>query len=293
MHPRSRHQSRYDLRALAKASPELAPFVAKNAHGDESVDFANPAAVLALNRAILKGVYGVAHWNLPEGYLCPPIPGRADYLHHLADLLAVGHGGKIPRGAGVRVLDVGVGANCVYPLLGVKEYGWSFVGSDTDAKALANARTIVHANGLGASIELRLQRDAAAVFRGAAAPGESFAACVCNPPFHASREEAREASARKWKNLGKAGGGKMGRNFGGVDAELWCEGGEAAFACRMIEESAKTPTLCSWFTLLLSKEQNLPRVYAALKRAKVPEARVIGMEQGQKVSRVVAWTYRT
>jgi 23S rRNA (adenine1618-N6)-methyltransferase len=53
----------------------------------------------------------------PANYLCPPIPAVADYLHYLADLLADGSGG-VPRGIKVRALDVGVGANCIYPLLG-------------------------------------------------------------------------------------------------------------------------------------------------------------------------------
>ena len=41
-----------------------------------------------LNRAILMHHYGVKSWDIPAGYLCPPIPGRADYIHSVADLLA-------------------------------------------------------------------------------------------------------------------------------------------------------------------------------------------------------------
>jgi 23S rRNA (adenine1618-N6)-methyltransferase len=40
----------------------------------------------------------------------------------------------------VRVLDIGVGANCVYPLIGHAEYGWRFLGVDIDEAALANAQ---------------------------------------------------------------------------------------------------------------------------------------------------------
>ena len=158
LHPRNRHQGRYDFPALVASSPELAAFVARNAHGDESIDFADPVAVKALNRALLKQVYGIGNWDIPPGYLCPPIPGRADYLHCLADLLATDNGGEIPRGSVVRALDIGVGANCVYPLIGHAEYGWRFVGTDVDRGALTCAQAIIDANpGLAQAITLRRQ----------------------------------------------------------------------------------------------------------------------------------------
>jgi hypothetical protein len=109
--------------------------VARNRYGTESIDFANPAAVKALNQALLKKFYDIAHWDIPPGYLCPPIPGRADYIHHVADLLAGEHEVAIPRGPSVAVLDIGIGANCVYPIVGCHDYGWQFVGTDIDVFA--------------------------------------------------------------------------------------------------------------------------------------------------------------
>jgi 23S rRNA (adenine1618-N6)-methyltransferase len=289
LHPRSRHRARYDFPELVRACPELAAFVAVNPYGDASIDFANPEAVKALNRAILKHDYGVAGWDLPPGYLCPPIPGRADYLHHAADLLAADLGGTVPRGPGIRVLDLGVGANCVYPIIGHAEYGWSFLGSDIDRAALANAGRILKANpGLAAAVKLRLQGDPGQLFRGLLQPGENFALVVCNPPFHGSAQEAMAGSERKWRNLGKAG---AGLNFGGQDAELWCPGGEAGFIGRMISESAAIPERCVWFSTLLAKSANLATVRAALGKAGALETRIIPMAQGQKQSRIVAWTF--
>lgn len=292
LHPRNPHRSRYDFTQLVAASPELAAFVAQNAYGDESIDFANPAAVKALNRALLKSVYGIADWDIPPQYLCPPIPGRADYLHHLADLLAEGNGGVIPRGVAVRVLDIGVGANCVYPLIGQREYGWQFVGADIDAAAIANAQRIVEANGLGSAIALRLQTSPAHIFKGVVQADEMFDLTLCNPPFHASLAEAAAGSQRKWKNLGRdAGRNKPVLNFGGQGAELYCEGGEETFVRRMIAESVQFRAHCLWFTTLISKSASLPAVYRALKQAGVLQHKTIGMAQGQKQSRIVAWTF--
>jgi len=292
LHPRNLHRGRYDFKQLVKANPELAGFVAANAYGDESIDFADPAAVRALNRALLIDSYGVVGWDIPAQYLCPPIPGRADYLHYLADLLAAGNGGVIPRGAQIRVLDIGTGANCIYPLIGTRCYGWRFVASDIDPAAIAGAQAILDANpGLGDAIELRLQPLREAIFAGVIKAGERFDLTLCNPPFHASAAEAIAGTQRKWKNLGKPATAIPALNFGGQGAELWCKGGEEAFVCRMIEESTQFRDQCSWFTTLVSKSASLPGVYRALKKAGVRVHRTIEMAQGQKKSRFVAWTY--
>jgi 23S rRNA (adenine1618-N6)-methyltransferase len=287
LHPRNRHLGRYDFAALVRVCPELAGFVRPNPRQDASIDFADPAAVRALNRALLRLCYGIT-WDLPEGFLCPPIPGRADYIHHIADLLA--EGGAIPRGGAVRVLDIGVGASCIYPILGHREYGWRFLGSDIDPAALAAAGRIVQANGLGDSIELRLQPCAANIFQGLVRDGESFALSICNPPFHASEQEAREGTLRKLGNLGKGGPPRL--NFGGRGAELWCQGGEPAFVGRMIAESARLPTCCRWFSTLVSRSASLPALRRALAQAGAREVRTLPMAQGQKQSRVLAWSFQ-
>lgn len=285
LHPRNLHRGRYDFKQLIAASPELAVFVSINAYGDESIDFADPAAVRSLNRALLMQYYGIQGWDIPENYLCPPIPGRADYLHYLADLLAV-HG-VVPTK--LRVLDIGTGANCIYPLIGRRIYGWQFVGSDIDPAALENAQRILDANpDLGSAIELRLQSSWQSIFNGVVRPGETFDLTLCNPPFHTSLAEARQGTQKKWQNLGK--GASRALNFGGQGAELWCAGGEEAFVCRMIAESASVN--CLWHSSLISKASSLPGIYRALKNAAVAEVRTIEMAQGQKRSRFVAWTFR-
>lgn len=284
LHPKNPHRGRYDFAKLIADSPELAAFVSPNTYGDESIDFADPAAVRALNRALLIHFYAVKDWDIPAGYLCPPIPGRADYLHYLADLLAVSG-----VGSGARVLDIGTGANCIYPLIGHRALGWQFVGSDIDPAALENAQRIIAANGLNEVIELRLQTSRAAIFDGVIRPDETFDLTLCNPPFHASLADANQGTQRKWKNLGKTDQSRL--NFGGQGAELWCKGGEEAFVCRMIEESARFKTRCRWFTSLISKSASLPAVYRTLNKVAVKEHRTIEMAQGQKVSRFVAWTF--
>lgn len=303
LHPRNRHRSRYDFAALIAAHAALAPYVLVNPFGDTTIDFANPQAVKTLNQALLKMHYAVAVWDIPEGYLCPPIPGRADYVHYLADLLAESNAGKIPQGNTVRVLDIGTGANVVYPLLGTREYGWQFVGADIDAVAVQNGQKIVDANALADVISLRLQTTPAAIFKGIIQSGETFALTMCNPPFHGSLEEAQAGSQRKLRGLDKsrplkppAKGASHTKpaalNFGGQSHELYCVGGEEAFVVNMIKESQQFAMQCQWFTTLVSKATTLPSVYRALKKVNARQVRTIDMAQGQKQSRFVAWTWR-
>lgn len=288
LHPRNRHAEGYDFPTLLRSCPELAPFVRRSPAGTDTIDFADPDAVLQLNRALLKSGYGLEHWELPPGYLCPPIPGRADYVHHLADLL-----GAQARGPGVRLLDLGTGANVIYPILGVQEYGWSFVAADIDPVAIDWARQIVAANrSLAGRIECRLQRSPSALFRGIVQAGETFAASLCNPPFHASAADAAIGTRRKVKNLHGQHTTKPVLNFGGQSNELWCPGGEAGFIRRMITESAAQPDVCGWFTTLVSKSENLPTIRHALTAVHARDVRILDLAHGQKQSRIVAWTFQ-
>lgn len=292
LHPRNRHRTRYDFQSLIKTCPALAPFVQINKYGDESINFFDPAAVKMLNKALLQHHYGIEFWDIPEGYLCPPIPGRADYIHHIADLLAEKNKGKTPTGNNIKCLDIGVGANCVYPIIGHQEYGWSFVGSDIDPVAAGSAGKIVASNpSLKVHVEIRLQANAQNFFRGIIQSGEHFDLTICNPPFHASAADARSGSIRKLKNLKGKNISKPVLNFGGQNKELWCEGGEAGFVQNMIQESREYENACGWFSTLISKESNLKGVYKTLEQTGAKTVKTIPMGQGNKKSRIVAWSF--
>lgn len=280
MHPRNLHTDRYDLELLIQGTPALKSFVIKNPRNEDTIDFTNNEAIKLLNQALLKHFYGVQFWELPESFLCPPVPGRADLIHSLADLFE--------QRKDLRGLDIGTGANCIYPLIGHAVYDWKFVASEVNPVALKNAQLIVEKNMLSDVIELRLQAHPKQIFQGIIKDHEIFDFTLCNPPFHASARAAKEANARKRRNLGH---GKNELNFGGQSQELWCEGGERAFITQMITESKLFKTNCRWFTSLVSKEENLPALKAVLKRTGTTESKVMEMGQGQKKSRLLAWTF--
>ncbi len=292
LHPRNKHRGRYDFKELIAVCPELSEFAALNIYGDESIDFSNPNAVKILNKALLKHFYGVDFWEIPDNYLCPPIPGRADYIHYIADLLAEKNEEKIPTGQQIKCLDIGVGANCVYPIIGNREYGWSFVGSDVDLVSITSANKIIENDSfLRTAVECRLQKNSENILRGIIQPTEFFDLSICNPPFYASPDEATQRTLKKLSNLNNKKVMKPIRNFGGQNSELWCEGGEEKFIGNMIRESIEFKNSCFWFSTLISKQSNLKSIYAALEIANVCELQTIPMRQGNKISRIVAWTF--
>ncbi len=287
LHPRNRHHSRYDLDALRQACPALSDFIILNPAGEQTVNFADPQAVKTLNKALLAHFYGVKEWDIPDGFLCPPVPGRADYIHHLGDLLS-DESGNVVKGASI--LDIGVGANCIYPLIGAHEYGWRFTGSETHPQAFASAQAILSANpSLNRMIRLRRQKDGAAMFNGIIHKNEQYDATLCNPPFHDSAAAARAASERKRRNLGQERDDAL--KFGGQQQELWCEGGEVAFIKQMIAESKGFARQVMWFTSLVSKGENLPPLYRALTDVGAVKVVKKEMSQGQKQSRFIAWSF--
>lgn len=288
LHPRNKHNGQYDFALLTASYPPLRKFVSLNPYGLQTINFFNPHAVKALNKALLISCYGIRYWDIPKDYLCPPIPGRADYIHYIADLIGIGQ----PETRKRRCLDIGVGANCIYPIIGCTEYGWTFVGTDIDPVSIENARKIVTCNPvLAHQIELRLQKESRHIFEGILLKDEFFDVTICNPPFHSSAEEAETSTLRKLSSLKGKRISKAELNFGGRANELWCEGGELRFLLNMIAESSKYRENCRWFTSLVSKEKNLEKLTGKLKSVNVAEYKVIEMHQGTKSSRILAWRF--
>ncbi len=294
LHSRNLHNSNYDFDTLIKSEPKLKDFVAENKYGNISIDFANPKAVLTLNKALLSHFYGIKNWELSTDYLAPPIPGRADYIHHIADLLASSNDGIVPKGSDIKGLDIGVGANCIYPIIGATSYGWRFLATDIDEVSIKSVENIVNSNDiLSNKVTTKIQKNKNDIFVDIIKKDDKFDFTISNPPFHKSAKEASEGSRRKVQNLTKTKVKKAVLNFAGQANELWCDGGEIAFIKKMINQSVKFRNNCLWFTTLVSKKDNLETIYKLLKSVNALEYKTIDMQQGQKISRIVAWTFLT
>ncbi len=292
LHHRNKHNTRYNFKQLIASYPKLSPFVKLNKYKDESIDFSDADAVKALNTALLKHFYTIDFWEIPNGYLCPPTPGRADYIHHIADAMANLNNEKIPTGANIKCLDIGVGANCIYPIIGSQEYGWSFIGSDIDPVSIESAEKIVQNNAnLTHRVKIRLQPNKKDFFYGIISKEEKIDFTICNPPFHASAQEAAMSTKRKLNNLTHKKNSLVVKNFGGTNSELWHDGGERKFVLDMIRESKKFSQTVFMFSTLLSKQSNVKVMQLALKDAGARGVKTIAMGQGNKSSRVITWTF--
>ena len=291
LHARNRHLLGYDMARLACSHAALAPFLRTRPDGQQTVDFSDPAAVSTLNAALLVSDYSY-DFSLPPGHLTPAVPGRADYIHLLADLLAEDGTGEVPTGCSVVGMDVGVGASGVYPLVGHADYGWSFLGTDVSAASLSSCERLARRNSV--PLELRRQPEPRAVLRGVLQPTDRLAFTMCNPPFYASAEEASAAAARKWRGLGKGARKDATRSFAGQPHELYCDGGERAFVRRLIRESAAPERRAAalWFTSLVSAAKSMPALRAELRDARPAATRELVLSTSNKGMRVLAWTFQ-
>ncbi|MEY8263078.1 MAG: 23S rRNA (adenine(1618)-N(6))-methyltransferase RlmF [Bermanella sp.] len=295
MHKNNPHNQSYDMSALCAALPELTPHIIEGQRGQQTLDFSDGQAIKALNKAILKKDYRIDFWDLPDGYLCPPIPGRVDYLYHLKDLITQ------PTDRAVSALDIGTGANLIYAIVGSRAFNWRFVASEIDSMAVNCAKQLVKVNkGLSKQIKVRHQSDENSIFANIIHSEDYFDVSLCNPPFHRSQEEAAQGNQRKNKNLNynksKRGSTlkphkKDQLNFAGTHKELWCEGGEQAFIKKMIEQSVAVKEQVGLFTCLVSRKEHLPAIYKTLKSVNATMVKTVDMAQGSKVSRFVAWSF--
>ncbi|MGB6268613.1 MAG: 23S rRNA (adenine(1618)-N(6))-methyltransferase RlmF [Olleya sp.] len=285
MHKNNKHTDDYNFDQLATAYPNLEPHIFTNATNKKTIDFANPKAVKALNAALLKEHYNINYWEFQDHFLCPPIPGRVDYIHLVADLLE-----RSKLTENITVMDIGTGANCIYPLLGTSEYGWDFIGVDSNEEAITTAQNIVDQNHLQDKIKLRQQRDATHVLEGVLNEKDKVTVTMCNPPFFKNEADALAATKRKLKGLGKPTD-EMVRNFAGQAHELWYKGGEKAFLHTYLYESSLQKTQSFWYTSLVSNKDNIKTINQSLKKLGATAVLTIGMNIGNKKSRIVAWTF--
>lgn len=306
MHPNNLHQARYPVKELANCYPDLSLYTIRQPTGELSIDFAQANAVKALNAALLKYFYNIEHWDIPDGYLCPPIPGRSDYLHYINDLLQ--SNSLTSNKAKHTGLDIGTGANLIYPMLAKQLFDWKMVGTDIHDASLQWANQLIQANPkLRKYIKLRKQSNSQHIFKGIIQAHDKFDFCMCNPPFHRSAQDAQSGSLRKTKNLsrhrkkrerldnsnfhGSEQKQNSQLNFSGQANELWCEGGEVGFIKQMLKESIEVKDHVIWFTCLVSKKESLVALKPLFAKSVVEEIKIIEMAQGQKLSRFIAWRF--
>ncbi|MGY6647375.1 23S rRNA (adenine(1618)-N(6))-methyltransferase RlmF [Wenyingzhuangia sp. IMCC45574] len=282
IHSRNRNKDRYDLKALTDLNPDLLNAVKPNIKGEDTIDFTNPTAVKSLNKTLLHFYYGIENWDFSDDNICPSIPNRADYIHYMADVLMSSNFGTLPAGEKITCYNLGIGAACIYPIIGVTDYDWNFIGSDIDENSIRSAQSIVSKNpSLKGKIDCRLQNNSKDFFYGILTKDEKIDISICNPPLYTSEEEAKNHLFKK---------GKAPKETK-VSNELIYEGGEIVFLQRYVKESKKFAKNCFWFSILVNKPSNQKGMVSYLKELGATDTKVIPIGPGNKSSQIITWTF--
>ena len=282
IHSRNKNKERYDLKALIAVNPELKNYIKPNIKGEDTVDFSNPIAIKLLNKSLLQYYYGIKNWDFSDDYLCPSIPNKADYIHHMADVLVESNFGQLPSGNKITCYDIGMGATCIYPIIGVTEYNWSFIGSDIDENAIISAQSIVSKNdALKNKITCRLQGTKKDFFYGIIDKEEKVDLSICNPPLYASLEDAIKGTHKK----------NAPYRVSEIKEELIYDGGETGFLQKYVKESKKFAENCFWFSALVSKQSNQKGMVEFLGELGATQTKIIPMGVGNKSSQIITWTF--
>lgn len=146
--------------------------------------------------------FNLDRFELPMGYLIPPVPGRLEYLLHKREFLT--NQFNCDQNTKLRGLDIGSGANGIYCILGAQYFNWNMVGSECDENAVKIAKANISlTKSLKNKIEIRHQENKSFLFKNVIQTGDQFDFTVCNSPFHTSKEDALKDSQKKLNNLGR------------------------------------------------------------------------------------------
>nr|PVC53608.1 hypothetical protein MACL_00003628 [Theileria orientalis] len=234
-------------------------------------------------------------------FLAPCVPNRVSYIRAVSGLLSMERNSsealenineeyssdRVLKGSQVVVLDIGTGASCIYPLVGVAENSWSFIGTDIDSLALEVAKKNIDLNGLDGQIKLRLQSVGTLMFHKVLNSRDFVSLTVCNPPFHSSMEKTnvnpRTSSTGRESELVFS----VPQNAEQTIEQLYMdsqenetasvegslkhvfseeEQGDAAFIEVMLKESKFYCHNVLWFTSLVAKLTSLKKIKALIQK---------------------------
>lgn len=264
----------YEFRELLVADSNLKRFMNIDEFGTVSTDFSTREATLALTRATLK-LYFSLTFTLPAGHLIPVIPGRVQYLRWATSLLP-----KCTENETISVLDIGCGPSAIYDLLGARLYPkWKFLGTDTDAQAVALARGLVISNGLKSRVKIKRTNPTASlldttIWEGSDAPQLT----VCNPPFF----ESTEAELEEVETVEPAG----------TESQMGTKGGEVEFLKRMARDSVSVAHT-GVFTSLIGLGADVEKVKEYLTSDEVRARNVVSvrLNAGKTNRWAVGWRF--
>ncbi|KAF1811593.1 DUF890 domain protein [Eremomyces bilateralis CBS 781.70] len=272
-----------EFAALAKDDPDFAKVLKEN----NKIDFWDPLAVQQLTKSVLRRDFKL-EINLPGDRLCPPVPNRFAYikwLQKLIDSTGDSYRDAYEESREVIGIDIGVGASCIYPLLGcASRPNWRFGGTEIDARNLEFAQKNVRTNGLESRIRILPAKEGQPLISLAQLGTDHADFVMCNPPFFTSLEDMDATYETKTKPPSAV--------CTGAAVEMITDGGDLGFALQIFALSQSLKTKIQWYSCLLGKLQSAKDLVARLKESEITNFAAHCLQTGGRTKRwLVAWSY--
>jgi 23S rRNA A1618 N6-methylase RlmF len=204
---------------------------------NNKIDFTDAEASKELTRIILKNDFNL-EWDMPLNHLIPPVMNRVNYIYWINDLIKIKCFNENIKG-----IDIGVGASCIYPLLGTSIYGWKFLGTEIDKESVNFSNENIKRNKLENEISIIYNDNNTLILNGIIPKDEIFDFCMCNPPFFSNELESERNNPKTICT--------------GNKNELMTEGGELQFISQIITDSLLLKNQICWFTSMIGKKETL------------------------------------
>ena len=242
---------RPDFLTLIKEFPELKKYKLKQNEDNEDefqFDWSNNELSLLMDKSILNYYFNIKYYDIPKGFLIPPIPSRINYINLINSIIT-----KLINDIDIKNIigiDIGTGANIIYPILGYSIYKWKFICTEINKEAYNNAKLILQKNNLENNINIIKQNNKDNIFISILNRENKYLFSMCNPPYYNYENEIKLEDKKRDNEY----------NFD----EIYYKNGEYGFFQRYFEESICYKNNVFLYTILIGKKINAENIYDKL-----------------------------
>ena len=229
-----------------------------------------------MTKCILNYYFKIKYYSISNNFLIPTVPSRLNYINVINSLLK-SYGVKNNEKEIIGI-DIGTGANIIYPLLGYSVYKWKFICSEINEQAFENASKIIKENNLEENIKLIKQKYNNFIFIGIINRENRYTFTMCNPPYYDYEEEIKIEDKKR----------DCEYNFD----EIYYKNGEIGFFDKYFEES-----ICYWknvfiFTFLIGKKSNAEKIYEKISENKgIKFFDIKRIKTGNNMRYIIYWSF--
>ena len=240
-----------DFLTLIKEFPELKKYILKQNEDNEEefqFDWSNNELSLLMDKSILNYYFNIKYYDIPKGFLIPPIPSRINYINLINSIIT-----KLIKDIDIKNIigiDIGTGANIIYPILGYSIYKWKFICTEINNEAYNNAKLILQKNNLENNINIIKQNNKDNIFISILNRENKYIFSMCNPPYYNYENEIKLEDKKRDNEY----------NFD----EIYYKNGEYGFFQRYFEESICYKNNVFLYTILIGKKINAENIYDKL-----------------------------